>query len=169
MCKILKVSSSGYYKWLNNQNKPQSEREAYRLEIQQKISKSFHESFGTYGSPRVHDDLVEWGYIISQKTVARIMKELGFKATPKEKFVVTTDSNHDLNIFPNLLNRQFSVEEPNQVWVSDITYIWTLEGWVYLSSGFIFQENCRMEPCIAYEERVTHPGAKYGDYFTTAW
>lgn len=134
MCKILKVSSSGYYKWLNNQNNPQSEREAYRLEIQQKISKSYHESFGTYGSPRVHDDLVEWGYIISQKTVARIMKELGFKAIPKEKFVVTTDSNHDLNIYPNVLNRQFNVEEPNQAWVSDITYIWTLEGWVYLSS-----------------------------------
>jgi hypothetical protein len=56
----------------------------------------FHESFGIYSSPRVHDDLVEWGYIISQKTVARIMKELSFKATPKEKFVVTTDSNHDL-------------------------------------------------------------------------
>jgi putative transposase len=89
----------------------------------------FHESFGIYSSPRVHDDLVEWGYIISQKTVARIMKELGFKATPKEKFVVTTDSNHDLYIYPNLLNRQFSVEEPNQVWVSDITYIWTLVGW----------------------------------------
>ncbi|WP_420490156.1 IS3 family transposase [Neobacillus drentensis] len=91
-------------------NKPQSDRESYRQEIQQKISKSFHESFGTYGSPRVHDDLVEWGYIISQKTVARIMKELGFKATPKEKFVVTTDSNHDLNIYPNHLNRQFSVK-----------------------------------------------------------
>jgi putative transposase len=78
--------------------------------------------------------LVEWGYTISQKTVARMMKEMGLKATPKEKYVVTTDSNHDLNIYPNLVNRQFTVKEPNQVWVSDITYIWTLEGWVYLSS-----------------------------------
>ena len=118
---------------LNNLD-TQSEKEKYRLEIQQKISKSFHESFGTYGSPRVHSDLIEWGYTISQKTVARIMKEMDLKATQKEKFVVTTDSNHNLYIYPNLLNRQFNVEEPNQVWVSDITYIWTLEGWVYLSS-----------------------------------
>jgi len=134
MCKVLKVSSSGYYKWLKNLNSPPSERETYRLEIQQKISKSYHESLGTYGSPRVHDDLLEWGYVISLKTVSRMMKEMGLKAIPTEKFVVTTDSNHDLNIYPNLLKRQFNVKSPNQVWVVDITYIWTLEGWVYLSS-----------------------------------
>lgn len=158
MCQILDVSSSGYYKWLNNQTKPQSEKEAYRLEIQQKISKSFHESYGTYGSPRIHADLVEWGYTISEKTVARIMKNLGLTATPKEKYVVTTDSNHDLNIYPNVVNRQFSVEEPNQVWVSDITYIWTLEGWVYLSSvmdlfsrkivGWSLASHMKKELCI---------------------
>jgi putative transposase len=134
MCQVLKVSTSGYYKWVNQQSSPLSEKDKYRLEIQQKISKSFHESFGTYGSPRVHADLIDWGYTISQKTVARIMKEMGLKATQKEKFVVTTDSDHDLNIYPNILDRQFNVKEPNQVWVSDITYIWTLEGWVYLSS-----------------------------------
>lgn len=60
--------------------------------------------------------------------------EMGCKATQKEQFVVTTDSNHDFNIYPNSLNRQFNVKEPNQVWVTDITYIWTLEGWVYLAS-----------------------------------
>jgi putative transposase len=134
MCDVLKVSKSGYYKWLKLQSSPPSEKEKYRVDIQQKISKSFHESFGTYGSPRVHDDLIDWGYTISQKTVARMMSEMGLKATQPEKFVVTTDSNHDLNIYPNILNRQFSVDEPNQVWVSDITYIWTLEGWVYLAS-----------------------------------
>lgn len=134
MCKVLDVSTSGYYKWLKNQSRPFSEKELYRLEIQQKISKSFHESFGTYGSPRVHSDLVEWGYIISQKTVARIMHEMGLRATPMEKFVVTTDSDHELTIYPNILKRQFKTEEPNRVWVTDITYIWTLEGWVYLSS-----------------------------------
>lgn len=134
MCQVLKVSTSGYYKWLKQQSSLPSEKEKYRVEIQQKISKSFHESFGTYGSPRVHDDLIDWGYTISQKTVARMMREMGLKATQKEKYVVTTDSNHDLNIYPNTLNRQFSVEEPNQVWVTDITYIWTLEGWVYLAS-----------------------------------
>ena len=134
MCQVLKVSTSGYYKWLKLQSSLPSEKAKYREEIQQKISKSFHESFGTYGSPRVHDDLIDWGYTISQKTVARMMREMGLKATQPEKFVVTTDSNHDLNIYPNILNRQFSAEEPNQVWVTDITYIWTLEGWVYLAS-----------------------------------
>ena len=133
MCQVLKVSPSGYYKWLKLQSSPPSEKEIYRAEIQQKISKSFHESFGTYGSPRVHDDLIDWGYMISQKTVARMMNEMGLKATQQEKFVVTTDSNHDLTIYPNILNRQFSVEEPNKVWVTDITYIWTVEGWVYLA------------------------------------
>ena len=95
MCQVLKVSTSGYYKWLKQAISLPSEKEKYRVEIQQKISKSFHESFGTYGSPRVHDDLIEWGYTISQKTVARMMREMGLKATQKEKFVVTTDSNHD--------------------------------------------------------------------------
>jgi transposase InsO family protein len=134
MCQVLRVSTSGYYKWIKQQSSPPSEKEKYRAEIQQKISKSFHESFGTYGSPRVHADLIDWGYTISLKTVARIMHEMGLKATQKEKFVVTTDSDHDLNVYPNILNRQFKVKEPNRVWVTDITYIWTLEGWVYLAS-----------------------------------
>lgn len=134
MCEVLEVSPSGFYKWLKNQNEPPTEKEVYRNEINQKISKSFHESMGTYGSPRVHDDLVEWGYIISEKTVARRMKELGLSATPKGKFVVTTDSNHGLKVYPNLVKRNFIVEKPNQIWVVDITYIWTLEGWLYLAS-----------------------------------
>lgn len=134
MCKVLEVSKSGYYKWLRNQNQQSTEKEAYMKEITQKISKSFHESQGTYGSPRVHNDLVDWGYTISQKTVARLMKEMGLSASPKEKFVVTTDSNHDMKIYPNLVKRQFKTEKPNDIWVADITYIWTLEGWVYLSS-----------------------------------
>lgn len=134
MCKVLGVSPSGFYKWLKTQNEPQSAKEIYKNEINQKISKSFHESMGTYGSPRVHDDLIEWGYIISMKTVARRMKELGLTATPKEKFVMTTDSNHNLNVYPNMVKREFNVDEPNKVWVADITYIWTLEGWLYLSS-----------------------------------
>lgn len=135
MCTVLQVAPSGFYKWLAKQNSDHvSEREAYKDEIKQKIKKSFHESMGTYGSPRVHDDLIEWGYTVSQKTVARLMREMGLRATPLERYMVTTDSDHQLNIYPDLLERQFNVEEPNRVWVSDITYIWTLEGWVYLAS-----------------------------------
>jgi putative transposase len=134
MCKVLNVSKSGYYKWLEQRENPSSEKEHFKKEIEQKIKKSFYESGETYGSPRVHHDLVEWGYTISQKTVARMMQQLGLRATPAERYVVTTDSNHDLRIYPNLLNQEFQVAEPNRVWVADITYIWTLEGWVYLSS-----------------------------------
>lgn len=134
MCEVLKVAKSGYYKWLTKKENGPTERELYRKEIKQKIKQSFHESFGTYGSPRVHDDLVEWGYTVSEKTVARMMKEMGLKATPEGKYVVTTDSNHDLPVYPNLLDQDFNVDTPNEVWVADITYIWTLEGWVYLAS-----------------------------------
>ncbi|WP_409305998.1 IS3 family transposase [Peribacillus sp. SCS-155] len=134
MCKVLKVSKSGYYKWIDNKDRVDLEREAYKKEIQQKIKKSYYESEGTYGSPRVHHDLIEWGYTISKKTVARIMKDLGLRAIPEERFVVTTDSNHDLRLYPNLLNQEFRAQARDRIWVADITYIWTLEGWVYLST-----------------------------------
>lgn len=119
---------------MENQGREATENEKKKEEIQQKIKKYFHESFGTYGSPRIHDDLIEDGYTVSEKTVARYMQEMELRATPKEKYKVTTDSNHDLHIYPNLLKQAFNVAEPNKVWVTDITYIWTLEGWVYLAS-----------------------------------
>lgn len=134
MCEVLKVSPSGYYKWRSKLNATPNERAAEKKEVEQKISKSFHESFGTYGSPRIHDDLVEWGYTLSLKTVARYMKELGLRATPTQKYLTTTDSNHSYTIYPNLVNRQFEVSLPDQIWVADITYIWTDEGWLYLAS-----------------------------------
>ena len=134
MCKVLGISKSGYYNWLDKQGKDPSEREMWREELKQKIAKHFHESYGTYGSPRIHDDLIDDGYVVSQKTVARLMRDMGLRATPKERYVVTTDSNHDYHIYPNLLKQEFHVDEPNKVWVTDITYIWTIEGWVYLAS-----------------------------------
>jgi putative transposase len=134
MCDVLDVSTSGYYKWARNQTGRLSLNAAWKEALCQKIKKSFHESMGTYGSPRVHDDLLEWGYRISLKTVARWMSEMDISATPEEKYVTTTDSNHTLQIYPNLLKRSFTVSEPNTVWVTDITYIWTLEGWVYLAT-----------------------------------
>lgn len=134
MCNVLGVSTSGYYKWKSKHRHGETDREKRKNELKQKIQKSFHESLGTYGSPRVHDDLIEWGYTVSQKTVARYMHEMGLKATPAEKYVVTTDSDHDLPIYPNLVKRDFNVDSPNAVWVADITYVRTLEGWMYLAS-----------------------------------
>lgn len=133
MCKVLDVSKSGYYKW-RQAGSCENERAQYREKIRRLIRKSFYLSDGTYGSPRVHDDLVDWGYVISQKTVARMMKEMGLRATPEVNYRTTTDSNHDQKIYPNLLNRKFHQDAPNKVWITDMTYIWTLEGWVYLAS-----------------------------------
>lgn len=135
MCKVLKVSTSGYYKWLKIQNRTgASEAEQYKQELKQKVAKSFHESLGTYGSPRIFDDLVEWGYRVSQKTVARLMNELGISAKPKKRYVKTTDSSHNLRAYPDLIRRNFHTLEPNRIWVSDITYVRTLQGWLYLAS-----------------------------------
>lgn len=98
-----------------------------------KTAQSHHESFGTYGSPRILEDLKAQGYSICEQTMGRYMKELELCALPVKQFVTTTDSNHN-QFIPNLLERQFNVDEPNTAWVSDITYIWTLEGWLYLES-----------------------------------
>ncbi len=134
MCQVLKVSKSGYYNWLKNQEREPTARELLREEVKQKIAKSYHESLGTYGSPRIHHDLTKQGYTLSQKTVGRLMKEMNLRAIPELKFMNTTVADEEANHPPNLLNQEFKTEHPNQVWVSDITYIWTLEGWVYLST-----------------------------------
>ncbi|WYP26132.1 IS3 family transposase [Alkalihalobacillus sp. FSL W8-0930] len=134
MCGVLNVSTSGFYKWRGKQRDEKTIRERQKADVKQKISQSFHESFGTYGSPRVHHDLIEWGYTLSQKTVARYMKELKLSAKTKVKYVVTTDSNHGLKVFPNLMNRQFKAYHPNTKWVTDITYVRTVEGWLYIAT-----------------------------------
>lgn len=134
MCRVLGVSRTGYYRWKERMKYPNLEKQMFKEELCGKITKSFYESLCTYGSPRVYRDLLDWGYEISLKTVARYMHEMSLRAIPTEKFVVTTDSNHDRPVYPNLVNRKFNISKPNRVWVADITYIWTLEGWLYLAS-----------------------------------
>lgn len=135
MCQVLGVSKSGFYKWQANLVSGQlSERHAKREEIKQKIAQAYHESRGIYGSPRIHEDLEAWGYSVCERTIGRYMREMGLSALPEPKFQVTTDSAHDQFIYPNLLERKFQVATPNTAWVSDITYIWTMEGWLYLAS-----------------------------------
>lgn len=135
MCRLLGVSRGGFYKWRNQLVAAlRTERQLLKEELLQKIAQSHHESYGTYGSPRILEDLKAQGYSICERTVGRYMKELELSAVPAQKFVNTTDSNHNQFIYPNLLERQFNVDKPNTVWVTDITYIWTLEGWLYLAS-----------------------------------
>ena len=128
--KVLGVSRSSYYRYLRFLK---SEVYQERMEIItaiQSISKSFKES---YGSRRVRYELQKKGFRISRKRTIKIMKEAGVKVRHKKKYKVTTDSNHELPVFENLLKRKFQVEGKDQAYVSDITYIWTNEGWLYLA------------------------------------
>ena len=132
MCKTLEVSRSGFYAWLAREES-QRAREDRRLTAL--IRGIFEESRGTYGAPRVHKTLQKRGVRCGRKRVRRLMQAAGLRARTKRKFrVKTTDSNHGLPIAPDLLGQNFTAQGPNQAWVSDITYIPTDEGWLYLAS-----------------------------------
>ncbi len=130
MAETFRIPRSQYYKWLNS--KPCS-RELRDQELLVIIKKSHEESRETYGSPRVFKDIKKKGIKTSKKRVARLMQRNDLKGAQKRKFKVTTNSDQEYPVAPNLLNRQFDVQQPNTYWVSDITYIWTMEGWLYLS------------------------------------
>ena len=130
MCRVLGVSRSRYYEWSKNRR---SRRAQEDKELLVKIREIYWQSDGEYGSPRIHKALKDMGYSVSRKRVARIMKDNGIAAIIKRRFRVTTDSNHNYPIAPNLLERDFNTDAPNKVWVGDITYIRTWEGWLYLA------------------------------------
>lgn len=98
------------------------------------IKQIHKDSRGNYGSPRILRELRKKGIVVNHKTVEDLMKKNGIHAKTKKKFKATTNSKHDLPVAPNLLNREFTVNKPNQAWVGDITYIATDEGWLYLST-----------------------------------
>ena len=132
MCQVLGVSASGYYAW---RRRPVSEREQANLALLRRIQTIHADSQRTYGSPRVHAELVAQGVACNEKRVARLMRLYHLRAKQTKRYrVKTTDSDHDLPVAPNRLNRQFEAEAPNAKWVSDITYIPTREGWLYLAT-----------------------------------
>lgn len=130
MCCVFQVSRSGYYAW---SKRPESRRSRENRELAQEIAEIHRESNGIYGSPKVHRELRRRGKRHGKNRVARLMRKDGLYAKTKRKFRVTTDSNHSQPVAPNLLNREFNPGRPNQAWASDITYIWTAEGWLYLA------------------------------------
>jgi transposase InsO family protein len=130
MCRTLRVTESGYYKWLNC---PASKRTEENEILLKRIIEIHELTDKTYGSPRITRDLREEGFDVSRPRVARLMKKEGLRAQAARKFKVTTDSDHNYPISPNLLNRVFTEETFGTVWTSDITYIRTLEGWLYLT------------------------------------
>ena len=129
MSKVMKVSISGYYKW----KKDRASKTKLTEELNTKIKKVFNISQGTYGSPRIATELENDDIKISKTTVARRMQSMSLTARPKKKFVITTDSEHDYLIADNVLNRDFEVEQPNKVWVSDITYVRVGNYWMYVT------------------------------------
>jgi transposase InsO family protein len=130
MCRILGASKSGYYAWRGGKKtKRQGENEMILKEIQE----AYTRSRGTYGSPRISRELHEKGIYCSEKRIARLMRANNIMAKTKRRFKATTNSRHTLAVAPNLVQKEFSVKEACKVWVSDITYIWTDEGWLYLA------------------------------------
>jgi putative transposase len=131
MCKVLQVSCSGYYKW---KGRPISKRALKKNELKQEITAIYFASKQRYGSPRITFELNALGYKISRISVAKYMKELGLRSKLSKKFKVTTDSKHNYLVVENVLDRCFTVGQPSKVWVSDITYIQTKEGFFYLTT-----------------------------------
>jgi transposase InsO family protein len=130
VCALLGISRSGYYAW--KKRKP-SQREQTNQALIDHIRRIHKMSRKAYGSPRVYAQLKKQGYTCNQKTVARLMHQDGLKGQRKYRKVITTNSKHSFPVAPNVLNREFQAEKPNQKWVADITYIPTEEGWLYVA------------------------------------
>jgi putative transposase len=130
MCRVLKVSRSGYYRWLKR--KP-SRRALDNQRLDVEIREIYDGSKGRYGSPKITEELRDRGRKVGKNRVARRMRKAGLRSKVRRKYRVTTDSKHNLPVAPNLLERNFSAPAPDKVWVSDITYLATRTGWLYLT------------------------------------
>jgi putative transposase len=130
MCKVLEVAVSGFYDWLK---RPVSQRSQENEKLTQQILMFHCGSRCTYGSPRIYKDMKQAGYAISENRVARLMQQNGIQGKAKRKFKTTTTSKHQRPRANNLVKQDFQSTQPNKLWVSDITYLATLEGWLYLA------------------------------------
>jgi putative transposase len=128
--RIMKVSASGFYAWLD---RPLSERAREEMRLEVEIAAAHKRTRRTYGAERLQHELAEHGVRVGICRLKRIRRKLGLYCKQKRKFKATTDSKHKLPVAENVLKQQFKVYEPNTVWVSDITYVPTDEGWLYLA------------------------------------
>ncbi len=131
MCKFMKVSRNGYYEWLNNLG---CNRVKEGNELTNRIEIIFKEGRGNYGTRPIKKELSRQDITASRRRIARLIKEANLLCKTKRKFKAITDSNHNKQIAPNLLNREFTVYAANCYWVGDITYVPTGEGWLYLAT-----------------------------------
>jgi putative transposase len=130
LCRMLRVTSRGFRAW---RYRPISQRQRYDMVLLAHIREQHHLSLGSYGRPRMTQELKEIGLTVGHRRVGRLMRDNRIYVVRTHKYKATTDSHHRFNIAPNWLNRDFYAEQPNQKWAGDITYIWTAEGWLYLA------------------------------------
>ena len=130
MCQVLGVSENRYYNW---RKRGKSQRKQDDDGIAERIEDAYDANRGVYGSPRIHAELKAQGIHCGRKRIVRLMREKGISARRKRRKVRTTNSNHSSPIAPNLLERDFAADAPNKKWVTDMTYIATYEGWLYLA------------------------------------
>ena len=128
----MEVSRSGFYEYFHSFNK-KPDKSSEKAALKARIGAIFKEHRSKYGSRRIAKQLKDEGHQIGRYKVRRLMRELGLKAKAPKRYKVTTDSRHSFPVAANLLDRKFDVDKPNTVWTTDITYVWTLEGWLYLS------------------------------------
>lgn len=131
MSKVFQVSASGYYRWLG---RPQSRRAQQNRKLRETITLIWSLCKGLYGSPRIHQELVRRGWSVSRPRVARLMRKMGLASQLRRKWVKTTDSAHRYPVAENVLKRRFYPKQLSQVWVSDITYLPSMHGWLYLTT-----------------------------------
>jgi putative transposase len=170
ICSVLGVSPAGYYAW---RSRPESRRSAANRHLIDDIKRVHRDTHGRYGSPRIHVELKAQGRGVSRGRIERLMRHHGVRAImARPRRVRTTDSRHDFPIAPNLLDRNFTAAAPNRIWLADITYIETDQGWLYLAAvmdlysrrivGWAMEDHLRAElPLTALRMAVSaqRPGA----------
>ncbi len=130
MCRVLQLTRSSYNYWRSHLSSSYRQRNAVLL---QEIKRIVEASRGTYGSPRMVRELRKRGFVCNLKRIAKLMQDNNIQAKTKKRFKVTTNSSKTRNASPNLVQQEFHAERPNQLWTSDMTYVWTREGWLYLA------------------------------------
>lgn len=130
LCRLLEVSPSGYYA---NCVRPKSGHASRDEDLAERVAAAHLASRRRYGSPRVHAELKAAGERVGRKRVARLMRERNLAARTRRRFRATTDSKHSFPVAPNVLERDFTATGPNEAWVTDITFLWTAQGWLYLA------------------------------------
>ena len=174
LCRVIGVTRSGFYAWRVSSKRPATKHQLTRKARRERVAQVFEQHKHRYGAPRIHAQLVKEGIACDVKTVASDMKAMGLFALQNKAFrVTTTDSNHGHPIAPNRLQRDFTADAPNRVWVTDLTYVPTGEGWLYLVTimdlfsrkvvGYASSDHMRAELCIealdqAMRRRGRHEG-----------